>query len=62
MPDSNDEADRDRLNVTMHWYGFHRFTDRSTCSDGVVTWKLPSNSLQWSRRRASAASTSSDRR
>ena len=32
IPVSNDEADRDRLNVAMHWYGFQTFTIRSTCS------------------------------
>ena len=58
IPVSNDEADRDRLNVAMHWYGFHTFTIRSTCSFGVETCSTSRCSAQRSRTRPSAASTS----
>ena len=35
MPDSKSDAERERLNVIMHWYWFQTFTIRSTCSLGV---------------------------
>ena len=42
IPDSNSEAERDRLNVTMHWYAFQMLTIRSRCSLPVSTWSAPS--------------------
>ena len=45
MPDSNMDAERDRLKVTMHWYGFQVLTIRSTCGSPVVTWRAASRSV-----------------
>jgi hypothetical protein len=43
MPVSNSDADRDRLNVAMHWYWFQVFAIRPRCSSGQLTWKPPSS-------------------
>ena len=59
MPDSKYDADRERLNVTMHWYAFHVFTMRSTCSFGVDTCNPSSSSDHRERRSPNAPSTTS---
>ena len=61
MPDSKNDADRERLNVTMHWYAFQMLTMRSTCSFGVETCKPSSSSAQCARSTPNAASTHRDR-
>ena len=38
IPVSKNDAERDMLNVTMHWYGFQMLTIRSSFSLPVVTW------------------------
>ena len=37
MPLSKKDAERDMLNVTMHWYWFHTFTMRSRRSLPLFT-------------------------
>ncbi len=58
MPDSNNDAERDMLNVAMHWYAFQMFTMRLVWTSGVFTWKMPRSRSQCARRRSNAASAS----
>ena len=62
MPDSNMDAERDRLKVTMHWYGFQVLTIRSTCASPVATCRVPSRSSQAARSAARSSSTCPGRR
>ena len=57
MPVSNRLADRDRLNVAMHWYWFHVLSIRSACGSGHSTWNRESRSSQSAPRRENASST-----
>ena len=56
IPDSKYDADRDMLNVIMHWYAFQMLTIRLVCSSGVATWRMPSVRSQYAHRSANAAS------
>ena len=46
MPVSKYEAERDMLNVTMHWYGFQMLTMRSSRSSPDFTVYVESSSVQ----------------
>ena len=54
IPDSNSDADRERLNVTTHWYGFQALTIRSTCSSPVTTLSEPRRSSHVARTASTA--------
>src|SRR5450756_799144 len=57
MPDSKSDAERDKLKVTMHWYGFQTLTIRSTCSFPVWAWQIPRRSVQRARSASNASAT-----
>ena len=47
IPVSKYDAERDRLNVTMHWYWFQMLTIRSSFSSVLDTWYVDSRSVQY---------------
>ena len=59
MPVSKNDAERDMLNVTMHWYWFQMLTIRSSFSSSDFTEYVDSRPVQCARSCSNAASVCS---
>ena len=57
MPLSKNDAERDMLNVTMHWYWFQMLTMRSSFALPVEQVKTPRSESQCALSAANARST-----